>query len=369
MGKNQRIMMLKIEKIIENEYAKSFCDEFLNSSKQKYIFGRNEFAVSIANAIEVNGFIDDFTNDLTYLGKPIIKIDQVPNDALVVMIVIGKPFTAEKRVKQFPFKSIDYFSFYKYSGLHLKQVMFWDGFIEDFHLNQSKYEWINNLLHDKISKEQFYKIINFRLSYNLNFMKGFTDIEDQQYFENFLELNSEGETFIDVGGFDGYTSQEFIRLSPYYKSIHIFEPEEKNINLAKQRLKTSKNIYFHQLGLSNKKQTLKFDVGGSSSKISETGSVIIEVDKLDDIINEPVTFIKMDIEGAEADAIEGAKETIKKYHPRLAISVYHKANDFWKIPEQILAIRDDYQIYLRHYTEGISETIMFFIPANQSNKL
>lgn len=361
--------MLKIEDMVEYDYAKTFCTEFKSSSQPKYIFGRNEFAQSIISAIDVDGFIDDFTDEIEYLGRPIIKIDNVSKDALVVVAVVGKTLIAEKRVKEFLFKSLDYFSFYKYSGLALKQVMFWDGFIEDFEVNRSKYEWIDNLLSDDISKKQYLNIINFRLSYDLNYMRGFQSIEDQLYFEDFLELNSEGETFVDVGGFDGYTSQEFIRLCPRYKSIHIFEPEEKNISLAKQRLREEKSINFHQLGLSDKKQTLKFDVGGSSSKISDTGSVIIEVDKLDDIIDEPVTFIKMDIEGAEADAIEGAKETIKKYHPRLAISVYHKANDFWKIPEQILAIRDDYKIFLRHYTEGIAETVMFFIPIKVQNKL
>ncbi len=74
----------------------------------------------------------------------------------------------------------------------------------------------------------------------------------------------------------------------------------------------------------------------------------------------------MDIEGYEQKAIEGAKKIIRTYHPRLAISVYHQKNDFWKIPELILNIRTDYDIYLRHYTEGISETIMFFIPSSKT---
>ena len=70
----------------------------------------------------------------------------------------------------------------------------------------------------------------------------------------------------------------------------------------------------------------------------------------------------MDIEGAEGVAIDGAKNTIMKCHPRMAICVYHKADDLWKIPEQIFSIRDDYKIYLRHYTEGVDETVIFFIP-------
>jgi len=101
----------------------------------------------------------------------------------------------------------------------------------------------------------------------------------------------------------------------------------------------------------------------SASTISSDGDTSIKVDKLDNIIDSYVSFIKMDIEGAEQDAIEGAKKTIKKYHPRLAISAYHKADDIWKIPELILAIRSDYKIYLRHYTEGFTETVIFFIPA------
>ncbi|MFA7436579.1 MAG: FkbM family methyltransferase, partial [Bacilli bacterium] len=129
-----------------------------------------------------------------------------------------------------------------------------------------------------------------------------------------------------------------------------------------ERLKKYNNINFYEIGLSNKKETLKFDISGSSSKINENGEIEIKVDRLDDVLKEKPTFIKMDIEGAESFAIEGAKQTIKKYHPKLAISVYHKKDDFWKIPEQIFSIRNDYYIYLRHYTEGISETIMFFIP-------
>ncbi len=134
------------------------------------------------------------------------------------------------------------------------------------------------------------------------------------------------------------------------------------MHLAKKSLDKYTNINFYQLALSNKKEMLRFDIRGSSSKISTSGEVIIYADKLDDIIEEEITFIKMDIEGAERKAIMGSKKIILKYHPILAISVYHRKSDFWKIPKQILKIRKDYKIYLRHYTERVSETIMYFIP-------
>ena len=353
---------LIIRKEIENLKAKEFCKEFEKGNRPRFIFGRNEFAESVINEIKIDGIIDDFTEDKEYFEIPIISINKVPNNALVLNVVIlGKPILAEKRVSQFQFQYLDYYSFYKYSSLNIKNVKYWDGMIDDIKTNFDKYQNIYTLLKDDISKNQFYNIIKFRMSYDINFMRGFSAIEHLQYFEDFLNLG-DNEVFIDIGGYDGFTSEEFINRCPNYKSVHIFEPEEKNIKLAKERLQKFKNINFYDIGLSNKKEVLKFSTSGSSSKISENGEVEIKVDRLDDVLKEKPTFIKMDIEGAESFAIEGAKETILKCHPKLALSVYHKKDDFWKIPEQIFNIRKDYDIYLRHYTEGTDETVMYFIP-------
>jgi len=360
-------MSLKIKPIINNNKAINFCQEFIHSNKKKYIFGRNNLTIGIMKQINIDGIIDDFTQEKEFNKKPIIPIEQIPNDALVVIVVTVKPFIAEKRVAKFQFDYLDYFSFYKYSNLPLEKVMFWDGMSEDIQLNIEKYNWIYSLLKDKVSQNQFANIINFRLSYDLTYMRGFTDKETEQYFEDFLELSQKKESFVDIGAFDGYTTKEFIIRCPKYNKVFLFEPEEQNMKIAKEKLSNFSNIDFFQFGLSDTKEVLKFDVSGSSSKISEDGTLIINVDKLDNFINEEVTFIKMDIEGYEQKAINGAKTLIQKYHPKLAISVYHQKNDFWKIPEQILSIRNDYDIYLRHYTEGISETIMFFIPI-QGNK-
>ncbi len=359
--------MLKINKIYDNQKAIEFCKEFLKSDRPKYIFGRNEIAKAISEQIKIDAFIDEFTSDMTYLNQPIVSLDQVPSNALVVIVVaLGKPLIAEKKVSQYQFDFVDCFSFLKYFDLQIKHTMFSTELADDIKNNFVKYEWIYNKLQDQTSKNQFYNIINFRLSYDLSYMRGFEAIEDKQYFEDFLQLNCHDEVFVDVGAYDGFTTQEFIKRAPAYKRVFLFEPESTNMKLAKERLKKFTNIQFYNIGLSNKKETLHFDTSGSGSKLSEDGTATIEVDKLDNIVKEKVTFIKMDIEGAEAKAIEGATQTIKLYHPKLAISVYHKSSDFWKIPEQILAIRDDYAIYLRHYTQGTDETVMFFIPKEEN---
>ena len=70
----------------------------------------------------------------------------------------------------------------------------------------------------------------------------------------------------------------------------------------------------------------------------------------------------MDIEGAEKQALFGSKQVIKQNHPKLAISVYHRFDDIFEIPELILSFNPDYKLYLRHYCINPAETILYAIP-------
>ena len=81
---------------------------------------------------------------------------------------------------------------------------------------------------------------------------------------------------------------------------------------------------------------------------------------IDDMVgDDKVTFIKMDIEGAEMEALEGAKQTIERNRPKLAISIYHKEEDLWEIPFYILSKYPWYKIYMRHYTLTTNETVLY----------
>jgi len=355
--------MLDVDKIENNSQSVGFCEAYLHAEpKYRLILGRNEYAKDIADLIEVGSFIDDYTDEAEFLGKPVIKSKDIPLDALVVSTLLGRPLAGEKKLQEVGVRHLDYFAFYENSSLDLPLVRFWGGFKEEFNNNREKFLWVESLLADDESRSTYENIISFRLSGNLEYMKGFTDRQQYQYFENFLDLTKNNEVFVDVGGYDGFTSEEFIKRCPEYRAVYLFEPDVKNIIVARSRLERYPNVHLMQMGLSSHKETLGFSSGGSVSAITEDGDIEIQVNALDELVDDAITFIKMDIEGAESMAIAGARNTILKNYPRLAICVYHKDADFWKIPEQVFSIRNDYDIYLRHYTEGVAETVMFFIP-------
>lgn len=259
---------------------------------------------------------------------------------------------------------VDYFSLIKYGGLGLK-IPFWEGFYDSYENRKSEYDWLYNKLADDQSRVVLNKLLDFRLNYNLDAMDGFVKNMKEQYYEPFLNLEKDGESFCDIGGFDGNTTLEFVKRCPNYSKVYFFEPEPDILIKAKKALSKYDKIEYYPYAVSDKREILHFTSSDDSSMVSETGEIEVQAEKIDNVVNSPVTFIKMDIEGSEALAIEGAKQTILKYHPRLAICVYHKGADFVDIPKQVLQIRSDYDMYMRHYTEGIIETVMFFMPNNK----
>ena len=116
-------------------------------------------------------------------------------------------------------------------------------------------------------------------------------------------------------------------------------------------------------GAWSKKDTLYFNnSSNSNSSISESGDSKIEVDSIDNVCkNENVTFIKMDVEGAELEALKGAENTIMKNKPKLAICVYHKKEDLVTIPQYILSLNSDYKLYLRHYDSFCTELVLYAV--------
>ena len=176
---------------------------------------------------------------------------------------------------------------------------------------------------------------------------------------SFLPLKD--EVFVDGGAYDGDTIQSLMKLGKekrVYKHIYAFEPDPSNYAKLSQFVSDDPDITCYKKGLYSKETTMEFFSGLSegshvieSVRESDMGckSIKIEVCSIDNVIKDKVTFIKMDIEGSELEALKGAEKTIRLNKPKLAICLYHKIEDFWEIPLYINEIVPEYKLYMGHH--------------------
>lgn len=184
------------------------------------------------------------------------------------------------------------------------------------------------------------------------------------YFEKYcLQESKSNGLFLDVGCFDGTDSIRAIQFfSNISLQIYAFEPSKKNYRICKDRLSSYENITVFPHGISDKRRKVRFNDNGGASSIMEDGVDEIETVTIDEIVcNGKVGFIKMDIEGTEEKALEGAARVIREDMPVLAISIYHKQSDIWRIPLKILELNPNYKFYLGHYKMSWDDTVLYAV--------
>ncbi len=346
-----------------NQKDKKLTQLFINSRDvKKYILGINKFGKAITKHIKVDGIIDDFTRVQSSKKKHILKIEDVPKEnSIILSVSTGSPIEVKNKLDEFGYENFNYLSFYNNSNLELPSPIFMGDFKEDFLKNKDRYKKTYELLKDEKSKEVFEKVINFKISYDLEFMKDFTNDHENQYFDKDIVPKVDSINFLDGGAYVGDTLEFILKNYPDYNKIYCVEPSLLHINIAKRENPNLKNVEFINCGLGNKTQLIEDNLQEPQNNCRHDYQTQ-NINTIDKLIKEKIDFIKLDIEGDEIKALEGARNTIKNYHPILAICIYHKASDWYEVPNLILSIRNDYDIYLRHYMEGIYETVMYFIP-------
>lgn len=219
---------------------------------------------------------------------------------------------------------------------------------------------VYDLLGDNLSKRTFEHVLKYRFSGEAKYL---TEVlRENQYYQSDIFSFSDEEVMIDGGAAQGDSALEFIKFrNKKYRKIYSFEANENYCRGMKYCLK-NENVQIINKGLYDKNTILFWHESGHGSRFSEeiNSDCQLEVVSLDDTVKEKVTFIKMDIEGAEQKAILGAKDIIQRDKPKLAICVYHKENDLWDIPLLIKKLVPEYKIYIRqHYDVLDEETVCY----------
>jgi FkbM family methyltransferase len=253
--------------------------------------------------------------------------------------------------------------------LHLGRELgwrFWLGTKNDYANAAGAVDQARGLWSDEESERLFLQTLLFRLEFDL---AAFTNIssESVQYADPTLPRWKEPVRMVDGGAYTGDTLKSLLQHGYRFKAFYAFEPDLENFRQLRDAVSSLPpeaecSLWPCGVWSSTSRRTFSED-GGSSSKLSETGAAHVPVVALDDVLHgQPVNLIKMDIEGAEADALQGARRLIQEYRPGLAICLYHYPHHLWSIPLWVAELKLGYSLFCRTYAQSTFETVLYAIP-------
>lgn len=329
---------------------------------------------------KVRAFSDNNNNkiDTDYMELPVIKPERIKNEFKNFLVIISSTAfdVIQKQLTELGIDKSDIF-YFQPAGISLDKNQDME-FVKE---NISKLNTVYGKLEDYKSKLIYRSLLNYRITKKESYLlllKDYIDSEANQYFDKeLLEDYLFNDDFVDAGAYTGDTMERFFEHYPEWKngeggSYLCFEASEDIYKTLcrKIELLNSENILSYNYAVWDNEGVLKFDTvsygNGEGCRVSDRGSSV-KCCSLDKILGHRViSFLKMDIEGAEKKALLGAKEIIKRDKPVLAICIYHKPEDFFEIPFEIEdIISNEYKFYVRQYRYGQSETVLYGMPESR----
>ncbi|MDJ0738909.1 MAG: FkbM family methyltransferase [Gammaproteobacteria bacterium] len=356
------------------------------------IYGAGGYGRAFCRAMKSRGvepafFIDQYSNEAEVLGLPVYRIPQVRDKSAAIYVSLALPpvaadtddaVTADLRaaglhnvhrfedgLRDFP------------AALHeiIALGQLWMDTDPTTSIDDAKLARVRALLHDDQSRRLLDRIVAFRRE--PSYASYVAPDGQTEYFPDDVDVFSSLDTirFVDCGAYTGDTVAALAqRLRSLGKTLDYaisFEPDPANHatlvdELARQKADLpGSRLMALPLGVWSHDTVLRFNVGnGSSSGVAgSTGDATtadVPVVALDGMLAsaEP-NFIKMDIEGAEREALRGAQQIIQRCRPNLAVCVYHRPDDLWEIPLAIHALHPGYRMHLRVHSHMGLSTVLY----------
>lgn len=349
-------------------------DYFSVAGKKIVIYGRAQTALRTymelkGMSADVIGFTDSFANgNEMFAGLRVYSLNELRKiENLVIYIAITNE--KYKRDVLYNIEKLDFinaevvsrgvvYGSWEYDTIKLSKMI---------HDNNDKIMFIKSKLADEESGRIFNNLIEYRITNHRGLLESIYETSHKQYFPTDGIIKPvEGEIFIDAGGFDGLTTVDMAEWTKgKYAISYVFEADDFMYEICSEMLRLNnmqkvkvikKAVYSHEC-------KIKFDDSynlSGSANVSGNGNKEVDATSIDlEMKSEDVSYIKMDIEGAEREALLGCKKTIERCRPKLAISIYHKDDDLWEIPYLLMKKYPFYRYYIRHYTPYTTETILY----------
>jgi FkbM family methyltransferase len=196
--------------------------------------------------------------------------------------------------------------------------------------------------------------------------------DTHQYFAEDVVRVRPDEVFVDCGAFNGDTLLEVFQRAGSWRMYHAFEPDpasyaELQVVVESLPATLAERVHLYPAAVADCRRTALFSATGTeAASLSLAGECQVDCVAIDEVCAEPLpTFIKMDVEGAEAAALAGSRRVIGENHPLLAVAAYHKQPDVWELPHLIHTMRPDYHLFLRSHGEEGFETVLYAVPPDR----
>jgi FkbM family methyltransferase len=252
---------------------------------------------------------------------------------------------------------------YEYHLLHPSADLLEEGF--DYYLNRKEriLECLE-LFYDDLSREVYTRCLQTHMQRKPAPIPH-RDL-NEQYFPRDIRLSKDYSRFINCGAYNGDTVLRVNSLYGKIDALACFEPDPDNFqeliqNLSHKHGEIARSVVIFPCGVYSHDERMPFASGDRiNSKISGEGDSMVQCVALDHVLPGFMpTFMSMDIEGVELDALKGSENLIKESRPDLAVCVYHAPNHMWDIPLYLESLQLGYRFYLRNYTSFISETVLY----------
>ena len=212
---------------------------------------------------------------------------------------------------------------------------------------------------DVKSADIYRNLLKVRVTQNENDMP---EMEHNQYFVPLIPKKMY-RSFVDCGAYNGDLIDTYRKFMHHdFDNYYAVEADQRVLDQLRFNCGNDPRISIHPSPLSDSRKMVAFnDDDCVCGFIANDGVSKIQAETIDNLFsNKPVTMIKMDIEGSEIPALDGARKTISEQHPALVISMYHSAGtDMWRVPLWIHDLGEGYSLYCRHHSPALNETICY----------
>lgn len=190
---------------------------------------------------------------------------------------------------------------------------------------------------------------------------------ERQYFPGDVPAWATSLRFVDGGAFDGDTLASIMQSTYSLEAVAAFEPDPASFGKLRNRLSSIScgQAYLWPCGVYSVTGQSAFAASGlESSSMADSAAITVQMVALDDVIPTfKPNLIKLDVEGAEYEGLLGARRIIRENRPGLAICLYHRPRDMWRVPLLVRSWDLGYRFFMRAHSYNGFELVMYAIPA------